>query len=35
MSVAMVVAGGVALIMRTVRQPATWDKWKAAARSAA
>ena len=35
MSLAMIVAGGMALIARTVRQPAAWDRWKLAARAAA
>jgi len=35
MSVAMILAGGIALIARTVRQPAGWERWKAAARRAA
>lgn len=34
MSVIMIVAGGVALIARTVRQPAHWEQWKLAARRA-
>ena len=30
MSVAMIVAGGVALVARTIRQPAAWQRWRAA-----
>jgi prolipoprotein diacylglyceryltransferase len=34
MGLAMIVAGGVALIARTVRQPPQWENWKMAARRA-
>lgn len=32
MSLLMIVAGGVALIVRTVRQPQSWERWKLAAK---
>jgi prolipoprotein diacylglyceryltransferase len=35
MSLAMIVAGGAALIARTVRQPVEWERWKMAARGGA
>jgi len=34
MSVAMIVAGLAALVLRSVRQPASWESWKLAARKA-
>ena len=34
LSVAMIVAGGVALIARSLHQPPSWEKWKLAARRA-
>ena len=34
MSIAMIVAGGVALVARTIRQPASWQRWRAARHSA-
>ena len=34
MSLAMIVAGGVALVARTVRQPPQWESWKLPARRA-
>jgi phosphatidylglycerol:prolipoprotein diacylglycerol transferase len=34
LSVAMIVAGGVALVARSLHQPPTWEKWKWAARRA-
>jgi phosphatidylglycerol:prolipoprotein diacylglycerol transferase len=34
MSVAMILAGTVALVVRTIRQPVEWDRWKLAARRA-
>jgi prolipoprotein diacylglyceryltransferase len=35
MSLAMIVAGAVAIIARTLHQPASWEKWKIAGRAAA
>jgi phosphatidylglycerol:prolipoprotein diacylglycerol transferase len=35
LSVVMILAGGVALIARTLNQPPEWDRWKLAARRAA
>lgn len=34
MSLAMIVAGVVAIVARTVRQPAAWDRWKVASKGA-
>ena len=34
MSLAMIVAGLVAIVMRTVRQPESWERWRVAGKSA-
>jgi prolipoprotein diacylglyceryltransferase len=34
MSLMMIVAGGVALVARTLHQPASWERWRLAARGA-
>jgi len=34
MSLMMIAAGGVALVARTLHQPASWEKWKLAAKGA-
>jgi len=30
----MIVAGGVAIVARTLHQPASWDRWKLASKGA-
>lgn len=35
MGLMMIVAGGIAIVARTVRQPASWQRWKEAARATA
>ena len=34
MSLAMIAAGGIAIVARSVRQPASWQKWRSAGKAA-